>query len=74
MHPTAKRHRRVPLYKLRQCDCKWPVEEVKRAVGGFLFCAQMIQPGSVYCPEHHEHAYNTAGRPAVRVSVEPAGA
>lgn len=48
---------RVPLGQLYNCECRWPVEEAPRVVGGHLFCGRLTRLGEVYCRQHMARAY-----------------
>ena len=40
-----------PLVWLRQDECKWPVSQDAKALGGFLFCGRQTN-GHSYCTKH----------------------
>lgn len=48
---------RVSLAKLKAHQCKWPVDENRKVVGGFLFCGCAQKAGSIYCEQHYAVAY-----------------
>jgi hypothetical protein len=47
----------VPLIELGYCQCKWPVADAPKAVGGHLFCAAATEPARPYCRQHHDIAF-----------------
>lgn len=58
-HKDEPKGHEVVLLDLREHHCRWP----SNTVG--LFCGAPKQDGSVYCPHHHERAYQpNRNRPA----------
>lgn len=43
----------IPLEQLRSNTCRFPHGD-----GPYLFCGDPVQPGSSYCPHHHECCCN----------------
>ena len=41
----------LPLVRLKQDECKWPVSHDAKALGGYLFCGRETN-GQSYCTKH----------------------
>jgi hypothetical protein len=41
----------LPLVRLKQNECRWPVDHHVKAIGGYLFCGDQTD-GHVYCATH----------------------
>jgi GcrA cell cycle regulator len=59
MGETAVRRFRITLPELERHQCKWPVEENRRVVGGFLFCGHRRMGEGPYCDKHARLAYTS---------------
>ena len=51
----SKTRRLVPLFRLKQCECKWPGRFDGTVVGHYLFCGRKTE-GNVYCVKHQERS------------------
>ena len=41
----------LPLMRLKQDECRWPVSHNTKALGGYLFCGRQTH-GHSYCTKH----------------------
>ena len=58
----------LTLVGLKQGECKWPVSQDAKVIGGYLFCGRQTN-GQSYCTKHQ--MVNRSGRktPAVTVPI-----
>jgi hypothetical protein len=46
----------IDIYQLRYNDCRWPLGP-PLARPPFMYCGGRVEPGEVYCPDHHARAH-----------------